>query len=154
MANHHHVAVRVTDMARATKFYEEAFDATVAVAPFTLEGEFADMIAEEPGVKWDTSILSWGGGAIELFAFAAPDHPIEQVPMARGNVIHFGLQVDDVPETVARVEAAGGRRIWPEVVDLEPGAQVVYVADPDENIIELLNVSPTELVGVIGRAFG
>jgi catechol 2,3-dioxygenase-like lactoylglutathione lyase family enzyme len=153
MASHHHVAVRVTDMARATKFYEEAFGAKVTVPPFTIEGEFAEMIADEPGAKWDTSILDWGGGSVELFAFDTPNHPIEQVPMARGNVIHFGLEVDDVPETLARVEAAGGRRLWPEVVDLEPGAQVIYVLDPDENIIELLNVSPAELVEVIGRAF-
>ncbi len=156
MTKHHHVAVRVSDMERGTAFYRDAFGAEVAIPPFTVEGEFAEVVAGGPaGVRWRTSLLGLAdGAAIELFAFDAPRHPMAPVAMASGNQLHFCLQVEDVPAALARVEAAGGRRLWPDVADLEPGVQVVYVADPDGNVIELIDVDLPALAGVIARAFG
>ena len=58
----------------------------------------------------------------------------------RGNLLHFGVQVDDVPAALARVETAGGRRIWPEVA-IWGDASVIYVKDLDENVIELTDRS-------------
>jgi catechol 2,3-dioxygenase-like lactoylglutathione lyase family enzyme len=156
VTKHHHVGLRVSDMARATAFYEEALGAQVIVGPFTIDGEFASMVLGEPPdvpVKWRNTFLSCEGGALELFEFESPKNPIAPTAMAAGNVLHFAVQVDDVAATLARVEAAGGHRLWPEVVDLEPGVQVIYVADPDHNVIELMNFDPVQLIGIVDRAF-
>jgi hypothetical protein len=55
------------------------------------------------------------------------------------------LQVEDVAEALRRVEAAGGRRLWPDVHPLGT-ANVIYVADPDENVVELTDASLERIV--------
>ena len=48
--------------------------------------------------------------------------------------------MNDVPAALARVEAAGGRRLWPEIAQWGD-ASVIYVLDLDQNIIELTDRS-------------
>lgn len=139
-------------MERGLRFYEHVFNATVLVPPFTVEGEFAEMVTGGPaGVRWRTAIVAAGTACIELFEFQAPIHAVGTVHPSAGNLIHFGMQVRDVPGTVARVEAAGGRRLWPQILDLAPGVQVIYIADPDENIVELLNVDAADLAATLNE---
>ncbi len=142
---HHHPGLRVSDIDRAANFYIEALGGRWLTLPFTLEGEFPEIVmGGPPGVKFKVCHIGFDEGAVELFEFLNPVEPIEPVHPTRGNIIHFGILVDDVAQALERVEAAGGRRLWP---DINPWgtAKVIYVADPDENIIELID-APLEKV--------
>lgn len=143
---HHHVGIRVADMNRSMRFYADVFEAVPLTLPFLVEGEFAGIVTNErDGASYRVAILRVGDGVVELFEFVHPQHPIESVQMTRGNILHFCVQVDDVTATLAKLEASGGRRLWPEIVDLGDGAQVIYAVDPDENIVEVINV-PMDVV--------
>jgi catechol 2,3-dioxygenase-like lactoylglutathione lyase family enzyme len=150
---HHHTGLRVTDLERGAQFYIDAFDGHWMARPFTLSGEFAEVVMQgPPGVSFRVCMVGLAHGCIELFEFVDPVHPIEAAHPTRGNIIHYGIQVDDVAEALHRVEAAGGRRIWP---DINPwgSAHVVYVKDPDENIIEIIDASMEEIVKLTLEAF-
>lgn len=140
-------------MDRGVRFYEDVFNATMLVPPFTVQGAFAEMVTDGPtGVRWRTAILAVETACIELFEFEVPIHAVTRVHPAAGNLIHFGMQVPDVAETLAHAEAVGGRRLWPEILALAPGIQVIYVADPDENVIELLNVDVASLAATLNES--
>ena len=141
----HHVGLRVTDIDRAARFYIEAFGARYKALPFTIEGDFAEVVMDGPaGVAFKVCMLDFDDGTIELFEFVNPVHPAETVHPTRGNIIHFGIQVDDVPAALQSVEAAGGKRLWPDVNPWGT-AKVVYVLDPDGNILELIDHSMDEI---------
>jgi catechol 2,3-dioxygenase-like lactoylglutathione lyase family enzyme len=145
-STHHHIGLRVRDIERAAQFYIDAFNGHWMARPFTLEGEFAEVVMEgPPGVSFRVCMVGLDEGSVELFEFVEPVHPIEPVHPTRGNIIHFGIQVDDVAEALRRVEAAGGQRIWP---DISPWgtANVIYVIDLDRNIIEVIDASMEEIV--------
>ena len=70
--------------------------------------------------------------------------------------MHFAVTVDDVPATVARVEAAGGRTRFPvkQLAGGEDSAQFVYCEDPDGHVFELLSRSHPETVAIINARQG
>jgi catechol 2,3-dioxygenase-like lactoylglutathione lyase family enzyme len=143
---HHHPALRVADIERAARFYCEAFDGHLLTRPFTIEGDFAEVVMDgPPGVAFRVCMVGFEEGCLELFEFVEPVHPIAPVHPTRGNLIHFGIKVDDVEATLALVEAAGSRRLWS---DINPWgtAKVIYVTDPDRNIVEITDASMEEIV--------
>ncbi len=135
---HHHPALRVSNLERATRFYLDAFEGHWVTRPFVLEGPFAEMVfGGPPGTKYTVSHIGFDeGSCVELFEFLEPVAPIREINPWEGNLLHFGILVDDVPATLARVEAAGGQRLWPEIAQWGD-ASVIYVLDLDQNIIEL-----------------
>jgi len=143
---HHHIGLRVSDIERAAQFYIDAFDGHYMARPFTLQGDFAEVVMDgPPGVSFKVCMVGLATGCVELFEFVEPVHPIDPVHPTRGNIIHFGIQVDDVAGALERVEAAGGKRLWPDVSPWG-SANVVYVTDPDQNIIEIIDASMDKIV--------
>jgi catechol 2,3-dioxygenase-like lactoylglutathione lyase family enzyme len=143
---HHHCGLRVADIDRAAQFYIDAFDGRFLAEPFQLEGDFAETVMEgPPGVAFKVCMVGFAEGCVELFQFTDPVHPIEPVHPTRGSIIHFGIQVDDVTEALTHIEAAGGRRIWPAVSPWGT-ANVIYVKDPDENVIEVIDAPMEKIV--------
>lgn len=134
---HHHVAVRVADMERATDFYVQALGARPLTKPFELEGdEIAQLWGGHPGLKVRISLLGFDEGGLELFQFLEPAHPLEETDPTRDGIMHWGVRVDNVRETLARVEALGGKAVHPV---LEWGGNdIVYCRDPDGNVFELI----------------
>jgi catechol 2,3-dioxygenase-like lactoylglutathione lyase family enzyme len=138
---HHHPALRVSDLERAAQFYLDAFDGHWVTRPFVLEGDFAEMVVGGPrGTRYRVCHVGFDQGCVELFEFLEPVVPARHIDPWEGTFLHCGVQVDDVPRALARVEAAGGRRIWPEIA-IWGDARVVYVKDLDENVIELTDGS-------------
>src|SRR5262245_2195066 len=88
-----------------------------------------------PGTCFDTCRIGFDDGCIELFQFVGPDVP-EWTRAAPGRVPHFGVVVPDVAQALERIEAAGGRRLWPEIERWGP-ASTMYASDPDGNVFEL-----------------
>ncbi len=142
----HHPGIRVTDIDRSARFYMDVFDGHWLTLPFVIEGDFAEVVMEgPPGVSFKVCHVGFDDGCVELFEFIEPAYPADPVHPTRGNFIHFGFQVDDVDEALRRVEANGGKRIWPEV-NPWGSAKVIYVKDPDGNILELTDASLQQIV--------
>ena len=143
----HHTGVLVADIDRAAAFYLDALDGRWLFKPATNRGEGAQYVfGGAPDVAFTFCYIGFRTGAVELIEFleGAPDWARSPV---RGLLPHFGVVVDDIAQTVERVERAGGRRVWPEPVSWG-GATVMYVADPDGNPIELFDVP---LEGIVER---
>lgn len=149
----HHACVRVGDIENGARFYIEAFEGRLLTRPFILDGAVAEeTTGGPPGVRFKLCHIGLTRGAVELFEFLAPVHEVQTVHPSRGNVIHFALQVVDVAESLRRVEAAGGRRLWAEVSEWET-AHFMYVADPYDNVIELLDASSQRIAQITSAAY-
>lgn len=135
----HHVGLRVAILDRATAFYS-VLGATPLCPPIDLTGQGAALaMAAGPGVHYRIGLLGFpDGSGVELFEFG--DDPPRWLEPARPEqrLPHLGIQVDDVDAALDRAEAAGGSRLW-----RRPGrwgsVRVIYLHDPDGNVVELLD---------------
>lgn len=146
----HHVALRVSDLDRAIRFWEEALDARLVAAPSMREGPFIEAVFGER-TRVTVAHVAFEANALELWQFHEPSHPIPPAEQTAVGQMHFAITVDDVPATLARVEAAGGRARF-SVRQLAGGdatAQFVYCEDPDGHVFELLSCSHPETVAII-----
>jgi catechol 2,3-dioxygenase-like lactoylglutathione lyase family enzyme len=135
---YHHVALRVADLERSTRFYDEVFGGRVVVE-LELAPDFVESIfSAPPGSRGLNRVIDFGGWAIELFELV-PGAPIPPTRQAEAGLMHYCVWVDDVPGMVKRVEAAGGQSRFP----IRPwkGHHFVYVEDPDGHVIELLDAT-------------
>src|SRR3954469_8648748 len=150
----HHGGLRVADIDRAARFYVDAFGARFKTLPYTIEPDFAEIVMDgPPGVTFQVCTLVFeGGGGIELFEFKHPVKPTAPIHATDGTIIHFGLQVDDVPAALEAVERAGGKRLWAEPNSWGT-ATVVYVLDPDGNVLELIDASIDEIAELTFESF-
>lgn len=143
----HHVALRVKDIEAAGNFYVDAFDAHWQTLPGLYEGEFAGVVmGGTPGARFKVCHIGFDTGVIELFEFLEPVNDTGPIPPPVNQLLHYCIQVDDVRASLERVEAAGGRRYWPEVQSVFPGIDVIYVTDPDGNVVELVSGSIDQVV--------
>jgi catechol 2,3-dioxygenase-like lactoylglutathione lyase family enzyme len=132
----HHQGMRVTDLERAVRFYVGALGARPLTRPVELNGRGAEQAMDgPPGTRFRLCFVGFADGSgIELFEFP-PGTPSGPPP---GRLPHLGIEVDDVDAALERVERFGGARLWPA-----PGrwgkVRVVYVADPDGTVLELLD---------------
>jgi catechol 2,3-dioxygenase-like lactoylglutathione lyase family enzyme len=148
----HHVGLQVSDLDRAGAFYVAALDAHWLVKPLAFEGPGAVQAMGHEGVKLRLALLALGDAMLELFEFTGDAVPewARRAPDAR--LPHLALHVEDTDATLVRVEAAGGQRVWPEV-DRFGRARVIYVQDPDGNVVELLDRPPADIAAALLRWF-
>jgi catechol 2,3-dioxygenase-like lactoylglutathione lyase family enzyme len=140
-----HMAIRVADIEAATRFYQNVFGAEILTNPFLIEGDFAAAMMEGPdGVKFKLRQMTFASGVLELFQFLEPANPTDQIHATKSNLLHMGFQVDDVEYVASKVEAEGGRLL--HEVTSWGNYKLVFVADPDGNVIELADASIRELV--------
>jgi catechol 2,3-dioxygenase-like lactoylglutathione lyase family enzyme len=145
----HHVALRVSDLERATRFYMDAFGAGLGFE-MAVDSDYARTVLPAPaGTSGLARLLTLpGGGALELFELA----PTPSVPAANqlaDAMMHICILVDDVPAVLARVEASGGRRrSSPNQIDR---FQVAFSEDPDGHIIELIDATIEDCVATQGE---
>jgi len=152
MANaHHHVALRVADIERAAGFYITVFGGRWLTKPFVIEGRFAETIYGRPGVRVKVCHVGFDEGTVELFQFIEPASATGSYDPTRANLMHYAIQVEDVDAAVERVEAAGGRALFP--VTPWGDARVVYCEDLDGNIVELSDRDLRHIVKLTLDAF-
>ena len=141
----HHTGVLVSDIDRAAAFYLDALDGHWLFKPAVNRGEAARAVfGGTEDCAFAFCYIGFRSGAVELIQFLDGAPEFARDPQ-RGPLPHFGVVVDDVAETTARVARAGGRRLWDEPVSWG-GATVMYVADVDGNAIELFDVPLEEIV--------
>ena len=148
----HHGGLRVADADRACAFYCDALGGRQLTRPVVLEGRGAEQVIGVSGARLRVALIGFGEAAIELFEVMEPAVPDWARAPVQGTIPHVALQVDDVEATLARAEAAGGRRLWPEV-DRFGRAHAVYLADPDGNVVELLDGSVADIAAAFLKWF-
>jgi catechol 2,3-dioxygenase-like lactoylglutathione lyase family enzyme len=148
----HHVGLQVSDIDRAGAFYCEALGGRWLSRPITFEGPGAEQAMGLEGVRLRLGIVGFEAGSVELFEFLGDVAPEWARLPREARLPHLALHVEDTDATLARVEAAGGRRVWPAVDRFGP-ARVIYVSDPDGNIVELLDRPPSDIAGALIRWF-
>jgi catechol 2,3-dioxygenase-like lactoylglutathione lyase family enzyme len=148
----HHIGLQVSDIERAARFWCDAFGARLLTRPVTFAGPGADQAMGVPGTRMKLAFVALGDVAIELFELLGPAVPDwAQLPRT-ARLPHVCVHVEDTDAALERVEAAGGRRVW-DAVDRFGPARAVYAADPDGNVIELLDRPPADIAATVLRWF-
>jgi len=150
---HHHVALRVADIDRSIRFWQESLDARVAVLPVVRSGGYFDQLFG-PGVQVKIAHLVFDAGSIELFEFVEPRRPVPRGSQTEDGQLHFGVVVDDAAAALARVEAAGGRRLMPvsHMGGLEDAPRFCYCTDHEGHVFELLEADHPEVIRIVHRS--
>jgi catechol 2,3-dioxygenase-like lactoylglutathione lyase family enzyme len=129
-----HVGINVGDLPAMTQWY-------VAALGLEVEFEFALEQFEFSGVM----LRSADGHRIELLhrtgntAGIQVQRPLD-APLTRG-LGHLALTVDDLADTHRDLLAAGAAERMPPSQSPEPGVRMAFVADPEGNLIELVERS-------------
>ncbi|MFC7323898.1 VOC family protein [Halorubrum rutilum] len=138
----HHVGLTVADLDRAVDFYAETFDLDLA-AEFAVGGEaFADAVAVD-GAAADFAHLVAGGEGdgnetiVELVAYDPEGEPTPDPELNRPGAVHLGLSVDDVEAFHRGLDDDVETLSEPRTT--ESGTTVLFVVDPEGNLIEVLD---------------
>ncbi|MGY5014129.1 VOC family protein [Streptomyces sp. 900105755] len=125
-----HIGLSVADLDRQRRFYIEAFG-------------FHDRYRTEfpeAGIRI-VLLIGPGGASVELTerVGSAPQHfadPVEGAGVQ--GYFHWALTVDDLEAAVSNAVACGARTISPPAPARRPGIRFAYLADPEGNLVELL----------------
>lgn len=135
----HHIGVSVSDLDRSIAFYRDVFGMEQAVESFPFGGENYRRIMALPDPHGRMTVMTRGTLALELFEFAspAPKRQDADYPVADHGLTHFGVWVEDIDATFAKM-AEAGVRFHCEVLQFQGGMRAAYGRDPDGNVFELL----------------
>jgi predicted enzyme related to lactoylglutathione lyase len=117
------VIFAVTDLTRSLDFYERAFD-----WPRNEWIDYANYVELKPPDGGSLGLYERDGYAALVGAEPA------EIPEGRVSPAYLYVRVEDVDETVRRIESAGGRPLG----DLAPrswGESAAWFADPDGNVV-------------------
>jgi len=135
-----HVGLCVSDLDRSLAFYRDGLG-FAEVARLDVSGEAAETLLGLSDLDLRVVFLERDGVRIELLHYASPGNrgSGEPRPMNALGLTHLSLRVDDLDETVAALERAGGRvlratRARNETIE----SSAVFVTDPDGTRIELI----------------
>jgi catechol 2,3-dioxygenase-like lactoylglutathione lyase family enzyme len=133
-----HVGIVVDDLAAATEFFVEL--GLERQGQGSVEGDWVDRIVGLEGVEVDFAIMQTpdGNGKLELVKFHSPSHQGDNrhAPANVPGLRHVLFAVDDIDDTVARLQAHGGELVG-EVVRYEDMYRLCYLRGPAGIIIEL-----------------
>ncbi len=135
-----HVGITVADLKAMTEWYAQSLRLEV-------EFEFTVAAVELSGVM----LRSAGGDRIELLhrpgnrQGLAAANPAEAA-LTRG-YSHVALDVADVDEAYAQLLEAGATECMSPRSSPEPGVRMAYLADPEGNLIELLDRTSAATAG-------
>lgn len=139
-----HVSIRVASIERATRFYEQALGAVRLTEPFDVTGALAEgMLGGPPGVRLRMRQIGFERGVMELVE-TVPASPTSRVRGDRLSILHLGVQVNDLEETVDRVREAGGEVVVP--IMSWGTASLCFCTDLDGTVLELADASIQELL--------
>lgn len=101
------VAIRVRARHGATGFYGGGFGAVALTDPFVVDGALAEGIIGGPsGTSFGMRQIGFDRGVMELIGLNEHASRPGRVRGNFPNVLHIGVQVDEVASAIAGVEAA------------------------------------------------
>jgi catechol 2,3-dioxygenase-like lactoylglutathione lyase family enzyme len=134
-----HIGVTVSSIERTVEFYKDVFGGSV-MFEFDLPGDRvrAMLGITDADARGKVCWVKLPGAALELFEFD-PKQPAEKVAWNRPGCTHFALQVSGLEAWHAHLTARGVRVLGAP----KPSggrASFFYAADPDGNLIELIEM--------------
>lgn len=125
----HHVGLRVRDLDAAIGFYAEAFGFELQQRHETFTGVRVAFVGRPTGERLELFEITKGE---DVPAWPHPDEALTS------GFAHFALAVDDIEAAYRQAEAAGVRVLWAPRYAEPLKARTSYLADPDNNLIELV----------------
>ncbi len=130
-----HVAIRISDVSRASEFYGKLLGLEVVPFP-TMDREkaakFRDEVASSKGVPRPTGGIWFAAGHTHLHLIASPGHT-ERTGSPFGP--HLALAVEDFEETRRTLQEAGVKFL--EAPAQQGRGRQMWISDPDGNTVEL-----------------
>jgi catechol 2,3-dioxygenase-like lactoylglutathione lyase family enzyme len=139
-----HVGLTVVDLEHSVRFYTEAIGLAREWHQ-CIDRESTRTLVGVPFVKLHCEFLAIpGGGMLELLRYeGVGGEPVRSVPNDPGTA-HLCLWVRGLDEVLARARELGGRSVAADPVVVPDGrytgARVVYLRDPDDFLIELIEL--------------
>lgn len=146
-----HVGICVSDLDRAIAFYRDVLGFREAFR-IQSSGTPTETLLELPGARLEAVFLERDGTRIELLHYAVPGHCGDGAPrpMNRLGLSHLSLRVDDLAETLEKLERAGVNVLHQSRTEVPAmSASAAFVTDPDGTRIELV-----QLAGKLGPGVG
>jgi catechol 2,3-dioxygenase-like lactoylglutathione lyase family enzyme len=136
-----HLALSVTDMDKLARFYIDALGFQRA-APYSAAGRRVAALMDAEPDGFDGLFLRMDDFLLELLSYRTrPESGQRPRHAAAPGFAHISLVVEDIDDTIAAVERAGGRahrRLEHRYVG--PGvSSIVFCLDPDGNRFELIS---------------
>lgn len=140
----HHVAVGVSDLERAVKFYTEGLGFEVAQRS---EFDCQEQVDRAIGLK-DASakmaMLKAPNAFLEVWEYSNPEpKDLRSRPCDHGYP-HFALQVDDIEAEYSRLQEHGMTFVG-EPVHFGETSSAIYGHDPFGNVIEIYEIKTPEI---------
>lgn len=125
-----YAALSVENLPVARRFFAEMFDLCVVEAELETE-ELHAVILRSPTGSLGLELIRASGSVRR-----EPGGPHETVRVRTWS--HIALRVSDVDELADRAAECGGRIVVPPRPATRPGYRFAYIADPEDNLIELV----------------
>jgi len=130
----HHTSLSVADLDAQRTWYQTALGLRNVVEEYELEA---------PAVR--TAVLESDNGVrLELIERAGSTrHRTYVDPLdaaASQGYGHWALTVGNLDDAFGLITASGGTAVWPPAPAVQPGARFAYVKDPEDNLIELIEL--------------
>jgi lactoylglutathione lyase len=134
---HDHVGINVADLARAEAWYQEAFG---------LQREFATRV-DAAGLDIVMLRDPEHGHRVELLHRPGSGPGLRAANPAEAALTegfgHLAFGVASLGATHARLLRLGAREIMPPQPSPEPGVRMSFLADPEGNLVELVERGPS-----------
>ena len=153
-----HIAVGVSDLDRAIKFYTEIFGFVLLRGPFEVlaheghPGEMAsDVLGPTFGQMRQAHLGTANGVGFELFQLVSPSHQRREPSLEywKNGFFHICVTDPNVEELVQRMSESGGKqlsKVWSMSPD-SPETRMCFCEDPFGNVIEIYSHSYEQLYG-------
>jgi glyoxylase I family protein len=138
-----HIGVCVSDMERSKRFYCDVLGFRY-VRELRVEGEPSDTLLRLRDVKVHAVYIERDGFELELLYYDSP-RSLKPAPAHAMNDLgftHLSIQVPNIEESMAALEAAGVEVIPATFIKVGGVAVAVFARDPDGLLIELVLAPP------------
>ncbi len=138
-----HAGFTVASLDRSLAFYEGLLGLSVA-AISVLDSPEIEAVVGHPGARLRIADLTLpAGGVLELIQYEQPQAAAVSTSHTQAGTSHVALQVAGLRELHGRLVAAGADLISSRLVEITgdgefAGVVVLYLRDPDGNVIELI----------------
>jgi catechol 2,3-dioxygenase-like lactoylglutathione lyase family enzyme len=134
-----HIGVCVSDMERSMRFYRDVLGFQFAYE-LRVEGEPSDTLLRLRGVKLHAVYLERDGFRLELLHYASPGATVPAPKHAMNDLgfTHLSIQVPDVKQAMAALDAAGAEVLPDTLIEVGGAVVAVFARDPDGLLVELV----------------